>query len=101
MLKSKANAKVPARGYGDGVDGDSEIGPPFTIQHKWKPVCCARAHLCGTVDGLPTRFITNVSCRMSQDFLKIASTLLEEANDGAFLTKRQAIDRRDKLVYTG
>ena len=47
---------------------------------------------------MPTRFITNVSCRMSQDFLKIAATLLGEANDGTFLTKRQAIDRRDKLV---
>ena len=26
------------------------------------------------------------------------ATILEEANDGTFLTKRQANDRRDKLV---
>ena len=53
----------------------------------------------GTVDGAPNKIVTNVSVRMSYDFTKIMRILLQEAMDGNFATKGQAVARRDQLVY--
>ena len=59
----------------------------------------AQATLLGTVDGEPKKFVTSVSVHTSpKSFCQILASLHVEANDGAFTTKKDAIDRRDELI---
>ena len=54
----------------------------------------------GTVAGEPKKIITNISCVMSHMFIELMKKLLQEANEGAFTTKGQAVLRRDDLLTT-
>ena len=59
----------------------------------------APAILLGTVDGEAKKFVTSVSVHTSpKSFCQILQNLHVEANDGAFTTKKEAIDRRDELI---
>ena len=51
-----------------------------------------------TVAGEPKTFVTNVSVQMSHDFSKIMQQMLQEAKEGRFATKGDAVKRRDQLV---
>ena len=51
-----------------------------------------------TVAGEPKTFVTNVSVQMSHSFSKIMQQMLQEAKEGRFATKGDAVKRRDQLV---
>ena len=51
-----------------------------------------------TVAGEPKTFVTNVSVQMSHSFSTIMQQMLQEAKDGRFATKGDAVKRRDQLV---
>ena len=54
----------------------------------------------GTVGGHPKQIVTNVSVQMSHNFSKIMQQLLQEANEGRFATKSEAVQRRDNILKT-
>ncbi len=51
-----------------------------------------------TVADEPKTFVTNVSVQMSHSFSKIMQQMLQEAKEGRFATKGDAVKRRDQLV---
>ena len=109
-VQTKSNAEGKAKGKSKGEannEGDEDcssqkiekIEPPFTVQYRWKPMHNAQAILLGTVDGEAKKFVTSVSVHTSpKSFCQILQNLHVEANDGAFTTKKDAIDRRDELI---
>ena len=52
----------------------------------------------GTVDGIQKKIITNISVFMSHDFSKLMQQLANEAKEGLFSTKGEAVQRRDQLI---
>ena len=81
------------------TDGDVPVlAPPYSLRHRWEPSHLSQCYMLGTVGGKPKTFITNVSVGMAHDFLKIMQQILEEAKEGRFHTKDQAVKRRDELV---
>ena len=97
--KAKGKSKGEANNEGDEDCSSQKIEPPFTVQHRWRPMHNAQAILLGTVDGEAKKFVTSVSVHTSpKSFCQILQNLHVEANDGAFTTKKDAIDRRDELI---
>ena len=106
-IKEKCKAKGkpnPVQGKHGGSKSqghqnkDEAIGPPFRLSYKWKPIHEAQAILTGTVAGEKGRFITKIAVSTRHDFSTIMQQLHVEANTGAFVTKAQAIQRRDELI---
>ena len=81
------------------VARDLAIRPPFRLRHKiW------HGHIVCLLLGRVSRHIahvTSTSIHSCAHFMKIMTTILQEANAGAFTTKGQAIDRRDELFEIG
>ena len=68
------------------------------LRHRIKgdaALCELIGQFCGEGGGWP---IIGTSIHASSNFEKIMTTILEEANAGAFTLKGQAIDRRNELV---
>ena len=80
------------------VTETSPISPPFSLVHRFKPIEKAQCYMMGTFAGEPKTFVTNVSVQMSHDFSNIMQQLLQEANEGKFDNKGEAVRRRDHLV---
>ena len=53
--KCKARAKAEAKVEGVDVGKQLDIGPPFTLHHRWKPAEQAQCYLAGTVAGQPKK----------------------------------------------
>jgi len=92
-----ANGAAMARNDGDN-DEDPPIQGPFKLTCRWQPKDKAQCYLMGTVAGVPNKFVTQITARMSADFMEHMETILAEAEAGRFRTKRDANTRRDELL---
>ena len=77
---------------------DPVIGPPWKIVHRFKPLEQAQCYIMGTVGGAKNKFITNINRKMHYNFSALMQQLHKEAIAGTFVTKKQAIRRRDQLL---
>ena len=96
--KDKAEAEAKATEKQEDLDRDRNlsVGPPFRLRHRIK----GDTTLCALIGKFSSGSwpIVGTSIHASSNFEKIMTTILEEANAGAFTTKGQAIDRRNELV---
>ena len=79
-------------------DDTSKLSPPFSLTHRFTPPEKSQCYLMATVAGEPRTFVTNVSVQMSHSFSKIMQQMLQEAKEGRFGTKGDAVKRRNQLV---
>ena len=93
-----ANAAAMARNDGEDNDEDPPIQGPFKLISRWQPKDKAQCYMMGTVAGVPNKFVTNITTRMTTDFKKHMETILSEAEAGQLRTKKDAITRRNELI---
>ena len=98
--KATAKAKRGAAKAGKKPTfGDTaKLSPPFSLTHRFTPPEKSQCYLMATVAGEPRTFVTNVSVQMSHSFSKIMQQMLQEAKEGRFAIKADALKRRDFLV---
>lgn len=94
----KGRGKAAASKKRKSCEIDGILSGPYKLIHRWTPLEKAQCYMMGKVGKKKNRIITNISAMMDHQFSAKMFVLLQEAKNGCFMRKDDAVRRRDELV---